>query len=91
MPQAEAREPLAPGAGTERAGVAVRKVKTRRLRAIAAMLEKGAILVAMALLTYALIAVDTRAATPSARPGDNGCVAQGIPYGILPPPWIGSA
>ncbi|HUH92209.1 MAG TPA: hypothetical protein VL742_03565 [Casimicrobiaceae bacterium] len=66
------------------------KPRTGRLRAIAAALEKVAILVALTLLTYALIVVDTRAATPSA-PVDNGCVAQGIPYGILPPSWIGSA
>ena len=50
---------------SDRAGVAS-KVRTERLRAIAEALEKIAIVVAVALLTYALIAVDTRAATPSA-------------------------
>lgn len=71
-------------------GSAVSKARAERVRAIAAALEKVAILVAMALLTHALIAVDTRAATPSARPGNNACVVQGIP-GILASPWIGSA
>jgi hypothetical protein len=47
---------------------ATSRVRTRRLRAIAAVLEKVAIFVAMALLTYALIVVDTRAATPNAPP-----------------------
>jgi len=45
----------------DRAGVAS-KLRTERLRAIAEALEEIAIFVAMALLTYALIAVDTRAA-----------------------------
>jgi hypothetical protein len=35
------------------------------LRSIAAVLEKVAIFVAMALLIYALIAVDTRVSTPA--------------------------
>jgi len=48
------------------------KVRTERLRAIAEALEKIAIFVVIALLTYALIAVDTRAATPSARVDNDG-------------------
>jgi len=55
----------------DRAGV-VSKLRTERLRAIAEALEEIAIFVAMALLTYALIAVDTRAATPSARLDNDG-------------------
>ena len=43
----------------------VSRVKTRRLLAIAAVLEKVAIFVAMAVLTYMLIAVDTRVNIPT--------------------------
>jgi hypothetical protein len=57
------------------------------LQAIAAVLEKVAILVAMALLTYALIAVDTRAATPSKLSGNEGCGVQWIRCGILCSSW----
>lgn len=71
-------------------GVAVSKMRTGRLRAIAAVLEKVTIVVAMALLTYALIAVDTRAATASVPAGSSGCAVQGIPVGVLVP-WGGLA
>jgi hypothetical protein len=40
-----------------------RRVRFRRLREIALLLEKFAIFAAIALLTYALIVLDTRAAT----------------------------
>jgi hypothetical protein len=49
-------------------GDAKSRVRIRRLRAIAAVLEKVVIFVAMAILTYALIVVDTRAATPNVVP-----------------------
>ena len=48
-----------------------------RLRAIAAELEKVAIFVAVAVLTYALIAIDTRAAEPRATSADKEYVVQG--------------
>jgi len=51
--------------GAPTKGVTVSKVRTRRLRSIAVVLEKVAIFVAMALLIYALIAVDTRVSTPA--------------------------
>jgi hypothetical protein len=66
------------------------KARIQRLRAIAAVLEKVAIYLAMALLTYALIAVDTRAAAPSAPSGNEGSGAQEIRCGILFSSWIDS-
>ena len=41
-----------------------RRVRFRRLREIALLLEKFAIFAAIALVTYALIVLDTRAAVP---------------------------
>ena len=85
MPQAEARwKRITAGAG----GHAVAKPRTARLRAIGAVLEKAAILIAMALLTYALIAVDTRAATPSDLSRNEGHAPQWIRCGILCSSWI---
>jgi hypothetical protein len=63
MPQAEARGRISMGVRTT--GAAASKPRTRRLRSIALALEKIAIFVAMAVLTYLLIAVDTRVNTPT--------------------------
>jgi hypothetical protein len=63
MPQVEAPPRASPG--VVRSELAVSKVTTRRLRSIAAVLEKVAIFVSLALLSYALIAVDTRVNTPA--------------------------
>jgi hypothetical protein len=63
MPEAELPERISQGVRTS--GSAGSKRKIRRLRSIAAVLEKVAVFVAMAVLTYALIAVDTRVNTPA--------------------------
>ena len=49
-----------------------RRVRFRRLREIALLLEKFVIFAAIALLTYALIVLDTRAAVPDGA--GEGCL-----------------
>jgi len=60
-----------------------RRVRFRRLREIALLLEKFAIFAAIALLTYALIVLDTRAAIPDAATSAKGVGPISSVYGWL--------